>query len=298
MGRMLPAEAYGLALTSADQQATVVWTDEIAQAWAVAAPLLDAGDKFGARQAFIEAYGRITGEARALRRRPVVQVSLGHDPEARARAVQEAITAGRLPGGLEGLTDDLREQLQLPAPRAALALPAPDSVPTGPKREVLSAGHPARSLCAQGLALHARTGPGPRRPDARGAGQAPHSRRRGAAPAGEPAMSAIHASVARDYLTQPYTYTLAQELSASERQPLHQRKREPLAAAVLAAVHAVGYAAPTVQHWRDLADAANLSGPCWVWASSPSPRPRACLLMPWRPSWIWVASTATARRCA
>jgi hypothetical protein len=138
MGRMLPAEAYGLALTSADQQATVVWTDEIAEAWSVAAPLLNAGDKFGARQAFIEAYGRITGEARALRRRPVVQVSLGHDPEARTRAVQEAITSGRLPGGLEGLTDDLREQLQLPAPRAALALPAPESMPSGPKREVLA----------------------------------------------------------------------------------------------------------------------------------------------------------------
>ena len=137
MGRMLPAEAYGLALTSADQQATVVWTDEIAQAWAVAAPLLNAGDKFGARQAFIEAYGRITGEARALRRRPQVQVSLGHDPEARTRAVQEAITAGRLPLGLEGLTDDLREQLRLTAPRAALALPAPESAPSGPRREVL-----------------------------------------------------------------------------------------------------------------------------------------------------------------
>lgn len=138
MGRMLPAEAYALALGSADQQATVVWTDEIAQAWAVAAPLLGAGDKFGARQAFLESYGRITGEARALRRRPVVQVSLGHDPEGRTRAVQEAMAAGRLPGGLDGLTDDLREQLQLPAPRAALALPAPESVPTGPRREVLA----------------------------------------------------------------------------------------------------------------------------------------------------------------
>lgn len=72
-------------------------------------------------------------------------------------------------------------------------------------------------------------------------------------------MSAIHSAVSRDYLRLPYSYTLAQELSASERQPLHQRKREPLAAAVLAAVHAVGYASPTVQHWRDLADAANLS---------------------------------------
>lgn len=72
-------------------------------------------------------------------------------------------------------------------------------------------------------------------------------------------MKATHPSVARDYLRLPYTYTLAQELSASERQPLHQRKREPMAAAVLAAVRAVGYAVPTVQHWRDLADAANLS---------------------------------------
>lgn len=138
MGRMLPAEAYALALGSADQHATVVWTDEIAQAWAVAAPLLAANDKFGARQAFLESYGRITGEARALRRRPVVQVSLGHDPEGRTRAVQEAMAAGRLPGGLDGLTDDLREQLQLPAPRAALALPAPESAPTGPRREVLA----------------------------------------------------------------------------------------------------------------------------------------------------------------
>lgn len=138
MGRMLPAEAYALALTSSDQQATVVWTDEIAQAWAVAAPLLQAGDKFGARQAFIEAYGRITGEARALRRRPQVQVSLGHDPEGRARAVQEAIAAGRLPGGLECLSDDLRAHLQLPGPRAPLALPAPEAAPSAPARDVLA----------------------------------------------------------------------------------------------------------------------------------------------------------------
>ena len=100
MGRLLPSEAYALALSSSDDSATIVWTNEIADAWAVAAPLLRAGDKFGARQAFVEAYGRITGEARALRQHPVVQVSLGHDPEGRTRALQEAMTAGRLPGGL------------------------------------------------------------------------------------------------------------------------------------------------------------------------------------------------------
>jgi hypothetical protein len=83
-----------LALSSSDDSATIVWTNEIADAWTVAAPLLRAGDKFGARQAFVEAYGRITGEARALRQHPVVQVSLGHDPRAHPR-LQEAMTAGR-----------------------------------------------------------------------------------------------------------------------------------------------------------------------------------------------------------
>ena len=137
MGRLLPAEAYALALSSTDDRATIVWTNEIAEAWAVAAPLLNAGDKFGSRQAFMESYARLTGEARALRRFPTVQVSLGHDPEGRTRALQEAITAGRLPGGVEALPDVVRDQLQLPAPRDVLALPAPESLPAGPERSTL-----------------------------------------------------------------------------------------------------------------------------------------------------------------
>lgn len=137
MGRLLPAEAYALALSSADDRATIVWTNEIAESWAIAAPLLGAGDKFGARQAFIEAYARVTGEARALRQLPTVQVSLGHDPEGRTRAIQEAITAGRLPGGLDSLPSDVRLQLQLPAPRSALALPAPESVESASQRTAL-----------------------------------------------------------------------------------------------------------------------------------------------------------------
>ena len=137
MGRLLPAEAYALALSSADDRATIVWTNEIAESWAIAAPLLGAGDKFGARQAFIEAYARVTGEARALRQLPKVQVSLGHDTEGRTRALQEAMAAGRLPGGLDALPDDVRLQLQLPAPRSALALPAPESVASATQRATL-----------------------------------------------------------------------------------------------------------------------------------------------------------------
>ncbi len=152
LGRLLPAEAYALAMSSQDERATVVWNDEIAEAWGLAAPLLAAGDKFAARQAFMEAYARITGEARAMRRRPQLQVSLGHDAEGRTRALHEAIAAGRLPGGLEALPDDLREQLALPAPRAAFALPAPDQKADSPvKAEALAKLATLRDLLTRGL---------------------------------------------------------------------------------------------------------------------------------------------------
>lgn len=156
LGRLLPAEAYALAMSSQDEHATVVWNDEIAEAWGLATPLLAAGDKFAARQAFMEAYARITGEARAMRRRPQLQVSLGHDAEGRTRAVQEAIASGRLPGGLEALPDDVREQLALPAPRAALALPAPEAMSESPpdnpaKVEALAKLATLRKLLTQGM---------------------------------------------------------------------------------------------------------------------------------------------------
>lgn len=152
LGRLLPAEAYALAMSSQDERATVVWNNEIAEAWGLAAPLLAAGDKFGARQAFNEAYARITGEARALRQRPLLQVSLGYDTEGRTRAVQEAIAAGRLPGGLDALPGDVREQLALPAPRAALALPAPEPQADSPaKAEALAKLQTLRALLTRGM---------------------------------------------------------------------------------------------------------------------------------------------------
>lgn len=72
-------------------------------------------------------------------------------------------------------------------------------------------------------------------------------------------MSALSPIVSREYLNLPYAYSMAQELSASEVQPLHRRKREPMVMAVADAVQAVGYGTPTVEHWRRLTDAANLS---------------------------------------
>ena len=151
LGRVLPAEAYALALTSQDERATVVWNNEIAEAWGLAAPLLAVGDKFGARQAFNEGYARITGEARALRKRPTLQVSLGYDTEGRTRALQEALATGRLAGGLETLSDDVREQLALPAPRAALALPAPNEADSAVKAEALTRLAALRAMLTRGM---------------------------------------------------------------------------------------------------------------------------------------------------
>lgn len=65
--------------------------------------------------------------------------------------------------------------------------------------------------------------------------------------------------VDKSYLTLPYQYTKAEELTASASKPLHQRKRGPLVAAVQGATQAVAEGNPTVEQWRVLADAANIA---------------------------------------
>lgn len=110
---LLPNEAWALALTSTDEQETVVWTPEIAKAFGAARPVLDGGDKVGARMAFIAAYERELALAKAESRRPEWQASLGHDPQRRQLVLEEAVAAGRLP-----------------APKVQHLLPPPDEPPT------------------------------------------------------------------------------------------------------------------------------------------------------------------------
>lgn len=69
----------------------------------------------------------------------------------------------------------------------------------------------------------------------------------------------LQPAAARAYLQLRYGYTHAEELSASEVRPLHQRKLALIAAACTAAVQAVATGAATEGHWRVLADAANLT---------------------------------------
>ena len=95
-GRPGADEAWSIALASADESETVVWTDEMAQAFGVAQPVLEARDKVGARMAFRDAYERIVRDARAAGAPCRWVVSIGHDAERRAVALQAAVTLKRL----------------------------------------------------------------------------------------------------------------------------------------------------------------------------------------------------------
>jgi hypothetical protein len=90
-------EAWAIALRATDEAATVVWTDEIAQAMSAARPVLDAGDDVGARMAFRAAYTRLVADARAARRPVQWMASLGHDPEQRQEALEQAAQKNLLP---------------------------------------------------------------------------------------------------------------------------------------------------------------------------------------------------------
>lgn len=84
------------AMIPRDESVTIVWTDEMAEAWGIAKPLLDAGDKVGARLAFREAYGRILTTARSTAREPHWQVSYGTDPNSSLLALLDAVDKHRL----------------------------------------------------------------------------------------------------------------------------------------------------------------------------------------------------------
>lgn len=93
-GRPGANEAWAVALSALDERNTVVWTGEMAQAWAVALPIAQEGDLIGARMAFKDAYERLVRNARELRLLPEVTVSEGWDNAGRAVAVEKAVALG------------------------------------------------------------------------------------------------------------------------------------------------------------------------------------------------------------
>lgn len=96
-GRPGRDEAWAIALQAGDERDTVLLTGEIMAALQVARPILEARDKVGARMAFLNAYDRLTAKARQEAQPVKWEVSLGFDPELRARAIEQARDLGRLP---------------------------------------------------------------------------------------------------------------------------------------------------------------------------------------------------------
>ena len=96
-GRPGPNEAW--AMVPQDEATSVVMTDEIAEAFGVAAPLLRAGQIIAARSAFIESYTAAIAKARSEHRPLRWFPSLGQDPTTRAQALEEAVRKGRLTAG-------------------------------------------------------------------------------------------------------------------------------------------------------------------------------------------------------
>lgn len=90
-----PEEAWAIVSVSMrDEAVTIVWTDEMRQAFGIANALAD--DPVAARMAFKEHYLQLIGEARALGEIPKWSVSLGTDTHSRESAIAEGVKQGRL----------------------------------------------------------------------------------------------------------------------------------------------------------------------------------------------------------
>lgn len=93
-GRPGPEEAW--AMIPRDEAQSVVWTEEMAQAWGIAQPLLDEGDQVAARMAFSETYRKLIQNARDAGEPVKWTPSLGHDPHGRESVLLDAARRGRL----------------------------------------------------------------------------------------------------------------------------------------------------------------------------------------------------------
>lgn len=96
-GRPSDDEAWAIALTSRNEEDTVVWTAETAEAFSICSPVLNMGDEVGARMAFKDAYNRLVADARSAGRPAAWNASLGWDGKKREAAIQRAHKAGLLP---------------------------------------------------------------------------------------------------------------------------------------------------------------------------------------------------------
>lgn len=93
-GRPSPEEAW--ASIPKDEEGSVVWTEEMRAAWASARPLLLEGEVVQARMAFLDAYRRLTREAREARAPVEWSFSPGYNRDCRELVLLDAAEKGRL----------------------------------------------------------------------------------------------------------------------------------------------------------------------------------------------------------
>jgi hypothetical protein len=96
-GRPDDNEAWAVALTTRSEEETVVWTEEMRDAFIACQPVLATGDEIGARMAFKDAYGRLVTAARASNKPAVWVVSEGWDKTRKAVVLAKAQRDGLLP---------------------------------------------------------------------------------------------------------------------------------------------------------------------------------------------------------
>jgi hypothetical protein len=88
-------EAWAIALASMDEDASVVWCAEIAQARSAAMPIMEEGDEVGARMAFLETYRGLVERAKREHRRIEWVASPGHNAEGR-ETLRLAVERGQI----------------------------------------------------------------------------------------------------------------------------------------------------------------------------------------------------------
>lgn len=92
--RLNADEAWGMIPRSEDE--TVVWTEEMAGAYAVAYDLIVEGDRIAARMAFKGAYDRLCSEASIIQKPVSWKVCVGYDKTLIEPVLQKAVLAGRI----------------------------------------------------------------------------------------------------------------------------------------------------------------------------------------------------------
>lgn len=138
-GRPSADEAW--AMCPRNEEDSTFWNDEIQAAMGIARPVLDSGDKIGARMAFRDAYERLVREARSQNRNPNWSLSLGWDKAGRVESVAKAVAAGLL-------TQDQALPL-LPAP----ASPLVSLIEGNPRALLADASQDDRATLERGVAL-------------------------------------------------------------------------------------------------------------------------------------------------